>query len=149
MANPPVKLLDKVRSRIRLKGYSIRTEKSYVDWIRRFILFHNKRHPKEMGKKEIESFFSHLVIQRDVAPSTQNQAFNAILFLFEQVLEIKMPENIQSIRSKKPVRVPTVMTPEETHEVIALMSGVHHLMVETIYGCGLRVVECPKIRGPE
>ena len=86
MSDQPVKLLDRVRQKIRLKGYSIRTEKAYVAWIRRFILFHNKRHPKEMGKNEIESFLSHLVLHRNVAPSTQNQAFNAILFLFDHVL---------------------------------------------------------------
>jgi integron integrase len=146
MAKPQTKLLDQVRNRIRLKGYSIRTEKTYVEWIRRFILFHNKQHPKQMGKKEIESFLSYLVVQRNVAPSTQNQAFNAILFLFRQVLEMEMPENIQSIRSKKPVRVPTVMTPEETHKLIAMMNGVHQLMAKTIYGCGLRVLECLRLR---
>ncbi len=81
MENPPVKLLDRVRQRIRLKGYSIRTEKSYVSWIRRFVLFHNKRHPRDMGKPEIEAFLSHLVMARNVASSTQNQAFKAILFL--------------------------------------------------------------------
>ena len=79
--HPPVKLLDKVRQRIRLKGYSIRTERSYTEWIKRFILFHDKRHPKDMGKKEIEAFLSDLVVNRNVAASTQNQAFNALLFL--------------------------------------------------------------------
>lgn len=146
MSHPPVKLLDQVRSRIRLKGYSIRTEKSYVEWIRRFILFHNKRHPKEMGKAEIESFLSHLVLQRNVASSTQNQAFNAILFLYDQVLEVKMPEEIQSIRSKKPVRVPTVMTHKEINKMIAAMSGVHQLMAKMMYGCGLQVLECLRLR---
>jgi integron integrase len=146
MSNPPVKLLDQVKRKIRLKGYSIRTEKSYVEWIRRFILFHGKRHPKEMGKAEIENFLSHLVIQRNVASSTQNQAFNAILFLYDQVLESKMPEDIQSIRSKKPVRVPTVMTREETHKMIAILSGVHRLMAKIMYGCGLRVLECLRLR---
>lgn len=86
--NPPVKRLDLVRQRIRLKGYSIRTEKSYTEWIRRYILFYGKQHPKEMGKREIEAFLSHLAINRNVAPSTQNQAFNALLFLYDQVLEI-------------------------------------------------------------
>ena len=142
MANQPVKLLDQVRQKIRLKGYSIRTEKSYVEWIRRFILFHNKRHPKEMGKKEIESFLSHLVIGRDVASSTQNQAFNAILFLFDQVLETGMPDNIQAIRSKKPIRVPTVMSLEETRKILSVMTGVHQLMAKAMYGCGLRAIEC-------
>lgn len=146
MQNPPVKLLDQVRQRLRLKGYSIRTEKSYTEWIRRYILFHNKRHPKDMDKKEIEAFLSHLVLERNVAPSTQNQAFNAILFLYDQVLEIKMPDNIQSIRSKKPVRVPTVMTREETRKVISLMSGIHQLMAKVMYGCGLRALECMRLR---
>jgi integron integrase len=146
MSHPPVKLLDQVRSRIRLKGYSIRTEKSYVEWIRRFILFHNKRHPREMGKAEIESFLSHLVLQRNVAASTQNQAFNAILFLYDQVLGMKMPENIQSIRSKKPIRVPTVMTHDETQKMITAMNGVHQLMAKMMYGCGLRVLECLRLR---
>ena len=88
MDNPPVKLLDRVRQRIRLKGYSIRTEKSYVSWIKRFVLFHGKRHPQEMGKVEIEAFLSHLVLKRNVASSTQNQAFNAILFLYNHVLDV-------------------------------------------------------------
>lgn len=122
MENPPVKLLDRVRQKIRVKGYSIRTEKAYIDWIKRFIIFHGKRHPKEMGKGEIEDFLSHLAIQHKVASSTQNQAFNAILFLYDQVLEMKMPEKIKSMRSKNPVRVPTVMTREETRKVIAAMS---------------------------
>jgi len=126
--NLPVKLLDLVRQRIRLKGYSIRTEKSYTEWIRRYILFHGKQHPKEMGKREIEAFLSHLANNRNVAPSTQNQAFNALLFLYDQVLEIKMPEDIRSVRSKKPVRMPTVMTPDETRRVISAMRGVHKLM---------------------
>ncbi len=145
-SNRPMKLLDMVRHRIRLKGYSIRTEKTYTDWIRRFILFHDKRHPKDMGKKEIEAFLSHLVINRNVAPSTQNQAFHALLFLYDQVLEIKMPENISAVRSKKPVRLPTVMTREETQQVINVMRGSHKLMAEIMYGCGLRVMECLRLR---
>ena len=144
--NPPVKLLELVRQRIRLKGYSIRTEKTYAAWIRQFILFHEKRHPKDMGKAEIEAFLSHLVINRNVAPSTQNQAFNALLFLYDQVLEIKMPEDISAVRSKKPVRLPTVMTPEETQRVISAMRGTHKLMAEILYGCGLRVMECVRLR---
>ena len=99
-----------------------------------------------MGKAEIESFRAHLVIQRNVASSTQNQAFNAILFLYDQVLEAKMPDDIQAIRSKKPARVPTVMTHEETHKMIAVMSGVHRLMAKMMYGCGLRVLECLRMR---
>lgn len=146
MGNSPVKLLDKVRQCIRLKGYSIRTEKSYVSWIKRFILFHGKRHPQEMGKSEIEAFLSHLVMKRNVASSTQNQAFNAILFLYNHVLGIDMPQDINALRSKKPVRVPTVMTREETLKLIAMMHGTHQLMAKLIYGCGMRVMECIRLR---
>jgi hypothetical protein len=100
MGIPPVRLLDKVRQRIRLKGYSIRTEKSYVSWIKRFVPFHDKRHPQNMGKHEIEAFLSHLVMKRNVASSTQNQAFNAILFLYNNVLDADMPQDINALRSK-------------------------------------------------
>jgi integrase len=146
MGNPPVKLLDRVRQCIRLKGYSIRTEKSYVSWIKRFVLFHGKRHPRDMGKPEIEAFLSHLVMKRNVASSTQNQAFNAILFLYNHVLDVDMPQNINALRSKKPVRVPTVMTREETFKLIGMMHGTHLLMAKLIYGCGLRVMECIRLR---
>lgn len=143
---PPTRLLDKVRQRIRLKGYSIRTERSYTQWIRRFILFHDKRHPKDMGKKEIEAFLSDLVMNRNVAASTQNQAFNALLFLYNQVLEMQMPDDINAMRSKKPVRVPTVMAREETHRLICAMNGTSKLMAEIMYGCGLRAIECVRLR---
>jgi integron integrase len=143
---PSIKLLDLVKQRIRLKGYSIRTEKTYTQWIRRFIIFHNKRHPKLMGKLEIEAFLSHLVINRNVSPSTQNQAFNALIFLYKQVLEQDLPDEISAIRSKKPVRLPTVMTRDETRKVISALGGVHKLMAEVMYGCGLRVIECVRLR---
>lgn len=143
---PPVRLLDRVRQRIRLKGYSIRTERSYSQWIKRFIFFHNKRHPRDMGKMEIEAFLSDLSINRNVAASTQNQAFNALLFLYNQVLEMKMPDDINAMRSKKPVRVPTVMTRQETHRLISAMNGPNRLKAEIMYGCGLRVIECVRLR---
>jgi integron integrase len=146
MHNPPVKLLDKVRQSIRLKGYSIRTEKTYTSWIKRFILFHDKRHPNEMGKPEIEAFLTHLAVNRNVAASTQNQAFNAILFLYNHVLDKEMPQGINALRSKKPVRVPTVMTREETLNLIGVMRGTHQLMAKLMYGCGLRVTECVRLR---
>jgi integron integrase len=141
-----MKLLDKVKVRIRLKGYSIRTEKSYVSWIRRFIIFHNKRHPTELGKTEIEAFLTHLVMNLDVSSSTQNQAFNAILFLYNQVLDSEMPNNISSLRSKKPIRLPTVMTREETMKIIRSMTGTHLIMAKLMYGSGLRVIECVRLR---
>ena len=100
MERPPAKLLDKVRYCIRVKGYSIRTEQTYVSWMRCLILFHNKRHPQDMGKEEIEAYLTHLAVNRHVSPSTQNQAFNALLFLYRNVLEMEFPENINAYRSK-------------------------------------------------
>ena len=141
-----MKLLDKVRVRIRLKGYSIRTEKSYVSWIKRFIIFHDKRHPSELGRSEIEAFLSHLVIELNVASSTQNQAFNAILFLYKQVLNSEMPDNINACRSKKPEKLPTVLSRDETMRIVLSMTGTHQLMAKLLYGCGLRVIECVRLR---
>jgi len=146
MERPPAKLLDKVRYRIRLKGYSIRTEQSYVSWIRRFILFHNKRHPQDMGKGEIEAYLTHLAVNRHVSPSTQNQAFNALLFLYRNVLEIEFPENINAYRSKRPVRLPTVLTKAETIKIISVITGFHQIMVKILYGSGLRAIECLRLR---
>jgi site-specific recombinase XerD len=143
---PPVRLLDRVRQCIRLKGYSIRTEKSYVSWIKRFILFHDKRHPKDMGKPEIEAFLTHLVIKRNVASSTQNQAFNAILFLYNHALNVDILQYINLLRSKKPVCLPTVMTREESLKLIEAMRGTHQLMAKLMYGSGLRVMECIRLR---
>ncbi len=146
MERPPAKLLDRVRYRIRVMGYSIRTEQSYVSWIRRFILFHNKRHPQDMGKGEIEAYLTHLAVTRHVAPSTQNQAFNALLFLYRKVLEIEFPENINAYRSKRPTRLPTVLTKAETIKIISMITGFHQIMVKILYGSGLRSIECLRLR---
>jgi len=146
MERPPAKLLDRVRYRIRLKGYSIRTEQSYVSWIRRFILFHNKRHPQDMGKGEIEAYLTHLAVTRHVSPSTQNQAFNALLFLYRNVLEIEFPENINAYRSKRPTRLPTVLTKAETIKIISMITGFHQIMIKILYGSGLRAIECLRLR---
>jgi integron integrase len=146
MEKPSLKLLDLVRQRIRLKGHSIRTEKAYVSWIKRYILFHDKRHPEDMGKAEIEAFLSHLAMKLNVAPSTQNQAFNAILFLYNHVLQKDMPKDIDAFRAKKPQRLPTVMTREETMRVIRVMTGTHQMMGKIMYGSGLRVLECVRLR---
>ena len=146
MERPPVKLLDRVRNRIRVKGYSIRTEQSYASWIRRFILFHNKRHPQDMGKGEIEAYLTHLAVTRHVSPSTQNQAFNALLFLYRNVLEIEFPENINAYRSKRPTRLPTVLTKAETIKIISMITGFHQIMVKILYGSGLRAIECLRLR---
>ncbi len=140
------KLLDQVREVIRLRHYSIRTEEAYVNVARRFILFHGKRHPREMGVDEIRQFLSHLAIEGNVAASTQNVALAALLFLYKQVLNIELPLIDGVERAKKPVRVPTVLTMEEVKSVLSKMSGIHHLMASLLYGAGLRVMECVRLR---
>ena len=142
-ANP---LFGKVRDLIRLKHYSIRTEKSYLPWVERYLLFHHNKDPKEMGAQEIEDFLSHLAVDLNVSSSTQNQAFNALLFLYREVLKIDLDKSINAIRAKKPRYVPTVMTKEETMRVIAATSREHRLMAKLIYGSGLRLTECLRLR---
>ena len=142
----PKKLLDRVRDAIRLKHYSYRTEETYVQWIRRYILFHNKRHPKDMGVPEIEAFLTHLAVKRHVAASTQNQALCALIFLYKQVLQLPLDERIDAIRAKRSRRLPTVLTVEEVRSVIQQMSGVHRLIVQLLYGSGLRLREAMQLR---
>lgn len=146
MEKRPQKLLDQVREAIRLKHDSIRTEDAYVNWIRRYILFHNKRHPNEMGSQEIEAFLTHLAVEKQVAASTQNQAFNALLFLSREVLKKKLDDSIDAVRAKTPKRLPTVLTREEVRRVLDAMSGTHQLMAKLLYGCGLRLMECVRLR---
>jgi integron integrase len=146
MNKPPKKLLDRVRDAIRIKHYSIRTEETYVNWIRRFILFHGKRHPRDMGAPEIEAFLTHLAVERRVAASTQNQALSALLFLYREVLRQDLDLPINAVRAKKPARLPTVLTREEVHHVIGFLSGTHKLMAKLLYGSGLRVMECVRLR---
>jgi len=139
-SRPKKKLLDQVRDAIRVKHYSIRTEEAYVSWIKRFILFHKKRHPLEMGAAEIEGFLTHLAVDKNVAASTQNQALSAILFLYREVLEMD-PGPVDAVRAKKPKRLPTVMTREETMAVITALSGTNQLVAKLLYGSGLRLME--------
>lgn len=142
----PPRLLDQVRDAIRRKHYSIRTEEAYVSWIRRFILFHNKRHPREMGAPEIEAFLTHLAVQRRVASSTQNQALAAILFLYREVLGMECDFPLNAVRAKRPQRLPTVLTHAEALRVLACLSGVHQLIAKLLYGSGLRLMECLRLR---
>ena len=146
MQNPPKKLLDRVRDAIRLKHYSYRTEETYVQWVRRYILFHNKRHPSEMGSPEIEAFLTHLAVEGHVAASTQNQALNAILFLYREVLQQDLGERVNAIRAKGPQRLPVVLSPDEVHAIIRNLSGVYRLLIQTLYGSGLRLRECTELR---
>ena len=141
-----MKLLDQVRDVIRKKHYSIRTEQAYVNWIRQYILFHKKCHPKDMGEKEISQYISHLATDRNVASSTQNQALNAIVFLYKHVLRIELGDFGHMERAKRPERLPTVMTKGEVSHVLTAMSGIYGLMAKLIYGCGLRLMECVRLR---
>lgn len=146
MVQPPKKLLEQASAKLRIKHYSIRTEKSYVSWMRRYILFHDQRHPKEMGRNEVEAFLTYLAVNRKVSASTQNQAFNALLFLYREVLDVEMDGPIQSVRAKRSQKVPTVMSPEETSRVLKALEGTHRLMAMLLYGCGLRLMECVRLR---
>jgi len=144
-ANKP-KLLDQVRDVMRRRHYSIRTEQVYVDWIKRFIIYHDKRHPKEMAEEEVAAFLTHLARDRNVAPSTQNQALSALLFLYKDVLkqEIGWLEKVE--RAKKPSRLPVVLTRSEIKRVFAHLHGTPKLMAGLLYGSGLRLMECVRLR---
>jgi integron integrase len=146
MDHRPKKLLDQVRETMHLMQYSIHTESAYVDWIRRYILFHKKRHPQEMGMPEIKAFLTHLAVNKQVASSTQNQALNALLFLYRQVLQMEFPGQMNTLRAKIPERLPTVMTKEEVFRVLDQLTGVNRLMAQLLYGSGLRVMECVRLR---
>lgn len=140
------KLLEEVRQTLRRKHYSIRTEEAYVQWIRRFILFHGKRHPQDMGQAEVTAFLNHLAISRQVAASTQNQALNALVFLYKEVLgqQLEWLEGLE--RAKKPKRLPVVFTREEAKAILAQLNGLPWLMASLMYGSGLRVMETVRLR---
>ena len=146
--NPKLKLLDQCREVMRLKHYSIRTERCYCDWIRRYIHFHKMRLREEMSqdaKAKMELFLSDLAVNGQVAAATQNQAFNALLFLYREVLHQTL-DNIQAVRADRPVRVPVVLTRDETRRVILAMSGTTQLVVKLLYGGGLRLLEGLRLR---
>ncbi|HEX7338958.1 MAG TPA: integron integrase [Rhodanobacteraceae bacterium] len=139
-------MLDLVRSRVRRLGLSKRTEEAYVGWIRRFILANGKRHPRDMGIVEVEAFLTSLAVQRHVAPSTQNQALSALLFLYKQVLGVDLPWMADVQRAKKPRRLPVVLTRDEVHRLLGEMSGLQWLMASLLYGSGIRLMECLRLR---
>lgn len=143
----PPRLLDRVRARLRVLHYSMRTETAYVGWVRRYIIFHRKRHPAELGKADVEAFLSALATERNVSASTQNQALSALLFLYREVLGEELPWLEDVVRAKKPARLPTVLTPEETAALLAhLEDGVVKLIVRLLYGSGLRLLEALRVR---
>ena len=145
-SSPPPKLLDQVRWHLRVKHYSIRTEEAYANWIRRFILFHRKRHPSDMGEQEIATFLTHLAVDRHVAASTQNQALSALLFLYQEVIGRKLDfiGNVERVR--RPAKLPVVFTREEARAVLARLKGDYRMMAELLYGSGLRLMECVRLR---
>lgn len=141
------KLLDIVREKIRFKHYSISTEKTYIHWVKHYIFFHNKKHPIDMAKNEIEDYLTHLAVQRQVSPTTQNQAFNAILFLYKEVLGVDVSEwNIQALRAQERKHIPVVLTKEEVQKVLLNISGIYKLVTTLMYGCGLRMNEVLNLR---
>ncbi len=145
-SSPDKLVLDRVRGMIRLKHYSHRTEETYLHWIVKYLVFHNGRDPEMMGIPEIEAFLSHLAVDMKVAAGTQNVAFNALLFLYRGVLGKEIEGSINAIRAKKPTRLPTVMSKEETMRVIGAVPADYQLMLRLIYGSGLRLMECLRLR---
>jgi integron integrase len=143
---PKPRLLDRVREAIRARHYSRRTEKAYVDWIKRYIFFHHKRHPIEMGAAEVTAFLTALAVQGKVAASTQNQALSALLFLYREVLGVQLPWLDSVVRAKSPQRLPVVLTREEVRTVLGQLDGVPRLMAVLLYGAGLRLLECCRLR---
>lgn len=140
------KLLDQVRGKIRLKHYSIRTEQAYTDWIKRYILHFNKRHPKDLGANEVEQFLTYLAVQGHVSHSTQNQAKSALLFLYKEVLGEALPWLDDIEQAKAPKRLPVVLTKQEVQAILMQLSGTHHLIVSLLYGTGMRILECLRLR---
>ncbi len=140
------KLLDRVKMRMRVRQYSPRTEKAYVGWIRRFILFHGRRHPGEMGEREVTEFLTHLATERRVAASTQNQALSALLFLYVEVLDRNLGEIDSIPHARRPVRVPVVLSRFEVAAILTRMQGPRWLAATLLYGAGLRVIECLRLR---
>lgn len=140
------RLLDQVRATIRRKHYSIRTEEAYINWIKRYIFFHNKRHPLEMDEHEVEQFLNDLAVKKKVSASTQNQAMSAILFLYREVLDKEIGWMDTLERAKLPQRLPVVLTESEVRDVLGQLEGRHWLMSSLLYGAGLRLMECLRLR---
>ncbi len=145
MTQPP-RLLEQVRNKIRAKHFSYRTEKTYLQWIRRYIRFHGLKHPREMGGPEVEAFLTALAVDNKVAASTQNQALSAVLFLYRDVLEQKLPWLGNVVRARNPHRLPVVLTRAEVQQVLARMNGTAWLIASMLYGAGLRISECLQLR---
>ncbi len=139
-------MLDQVREALRVKHYAIRTEQAYVDWIRRFIRYHNQRHPRDLGGAEVAAFLTYLAVDQHVAASTQNQALAALLFLYREVLRQELVYPIDTVRAKESQHLPAVLTKDEARRVIAHLTGLYQLLAKLLYGSGLRLLECLRLR---
>lgn len=146
MPNPKARLLDQVREVLRVKHYSIHTEDAYVGWIKRYIFFHQKRHPREMSAPEVQAFLSDLAVTQNVSASTQNQALNALVFLYAEVLHVELDWMHNLVRTRRSRRVPLVLSRPEIQRVLAAMTGTTQLMGKLLYGTGLRLMECLRLR---
>ena len=140
-----MKLEDQIRELLRFKHYSIRTEDTYIGWYRQFVKFHKLRHPLGMGKEEVEAFLTHLAVNRKVAAPTQNQALNALVFLYREVLKAPF-EGVDVMRAQETKRLPVVLSVEEMRKMLMVMTGEEAVMAKLLYGCGLRVMECMRLR---
>lgn len=142
------RLLDEVRDYMRLKHYSIHTERTYCEWIKRFVLFHKMSSRKDLkgGERKIEAFLTHLAVKQNVAPATQNQAMNALVFLYKKILKVSLQEEINAVRAARKTNLPVVMTRNEVRSIISIMEGVPQLIVKLLYGCGLRIMETLRLR---
>lgn len=142
----PRKLLDQVRDALRVKHYAYRTEECYVDWVRRYILFHNKRHPKDMAESDVAAFLTHLAVHGHVSASTQNQALSALLFLYRHVLKQPLADSIDAVRARQSKHLPTVLSPDEVRRLFQHLQGIHQLLAKLLYGSGLRIKEALRLR---
>jgi integron integrase len=140
------KLLDLVRETLRSRHYALRTEETYIDWIVRYVRFHQLRHPRDLDASAVGAFLTHLAVEGQVAAATQNQARSALLFLYRDVLGIDLDIPNTVVAAKTPQRLPTVLTREEVHAVIRELEGTHRLMAQLLYGSGLRLMECVRLR---
>jgi len=144
--NPRLKLLDQVREVARLRHFSLRTEQAYTAWIKRFIFFHGKRHPRDMGGLEVTRFLTHLAVHDQVAASTQNQALNALVFLYGEVLHLTLEGLGDRVRARRPARLPLVLTRGEVRRLLTALEGTYQLMARLLYGTGMRLMECLRLR---
>ena len=140
------RLFEQVRDQMRLLHYSLRTEETYLHWIKRYILFHGKRHPAEMGEREITAFLTHLAVDKNVAASTQNQALAAVLFLYKKVLNQELDWMEGIVRARRPVRIPEVMSPQQVKALLHALTGTHQLIARLLYGTGMRLMEAIRLR---